>query len=67
MEKSLLTNEAPKMRLLKANEVAQILGVSKALVYKLMRTGELPNVRILSARRIRKEDLDQFILNNVSE
>ena len=50
-----------ELRLLKAAEVAQILNVSKAHVYNLMATGQLPSVHIGVAKRIRPEDLGNFI------
>lgn len=52
--------------LLKAKDVAQILNVSKPFVYQLMRQGEIRTVKILSARRVREEDLAEFIERNTS-
>ena len=53
-------------RLLKAQEVAQILNVSRAFAYQLMRRGEIRTVKILGARRVRPEDLLRFIEQNTS-
>ena len=47
--------------LLKPAEVARILNVSKALVYRLIRQGFLPAVRIGHAVRVRRVDLDAYI------
>ena len=53
-------------QLLNAAQVADRLNVSKPLVYKLMQTGEIPCVRINSSRRVRPEDLEEYIKNNLS-
>ena len=51
-------------RLLKATEVARILNISKSMVYRLMKNGKIPYVRINQAFRIHPEDLDKFIEEN---
>lgn len=48
-------------RLLKADEAAKILRLSKSGVYRLMQTGEIPVIRIHTAVRIREVDLEEFI------
>lgn len=53
-------------QLLKAAEIAKILNVSKAFVYKLMRKGEIPVVKILGTNRVRKMDLERFIAKNLT-
>ena len=45
-------------RLLKSEEVAEILQVSKAHAYVLMKRGEIPTVRIGKIVRVRLEDLE---------
>ena len=52
-------------RLLKVSEVASILSVSKAFVYKLILAREIPSIQMLGTKRIRQEDLDQFIKSNL--
>jgi excisionase family DNA binding protein len=52
--------------LLRATEVAKILNVSRAMAYQLMQRGEIRTVRIGAARRVRREDLYQFIQENLS-
>ena len=52
--------------LLNANDIATILNVSKTFAYKLMRNGEIPTVKMLKARRVREEDLHQYIKHNIS-
>ncbi len=53
-------------RLLNAAQVADRLNVSKPLVYKLIQTGEIQCVRINSSRRVRPEDLEEYIKSNLS-
>lgn len=48
-------------RLLKASEVAGILSISKALVYRLIQHGEIPSVRINHAVRVKPSDLDEYV------
>lgn len=52
-------------KLLKASELASRLNISKALAYKLMQTSKIRTVKILGARRVRPEDLEEYILSNV--
>jgi excisionase family DNA binding protein len=51
-------------RLLKAEEVAKYLRISKSGAYHLMRIGDIPVIRIGTAVRVREEDLDKFVLNS---
>ncbi len=54
-------------RLLKVSEVASILSVSKAFVYKLIRAREIQSVQLLGTKRIRQEDLDRYITSNLKD
>lgn len=54
-------------KILKAEEVAEILGTSASFVYALMRRGELPVVRLGRSVRVRPEDLEAFINNCVDQ
>lgn len=56
-----------QFRLLKAVQVAEILNVSRAFAYQLMQRGDIPTVKIQGARRVRPEDLKQFIQDNTSQ
>lgn len=49
------------MRLLTLEEVQQRLAVSRTTVYRLIRAGDLPTVKIRDSRRVREQDLDSFI------
>ena len=48
-------------RLLKPADVAEILQVSKAHAYVLMKRGEIPSVRIGKIVRVRLEDLERYL------
>jgi excisionase family DNA binding protein len=48
--------------LLTASEVSSMLRVSKSTTYSLMKSGELPAVRIGRSVRVREQDVDRFIL-----
>ena len=55
-------NKGPSIaKLLKADEVAELLSVSRSYVYKLMREGMIPSVPIGRAVRVRARDLMEFI------
>ena len=47
--------------LLKANDVARRLNVSRAFAYQLMKRGDIPTVEIKAARRVRNSDLENYI------
>lgn len=49
---------------MKAEDVAQILNLSKAMVYRLVQRGELRCIRIGTAVRIRPSDLEAYVANN---
>ena len=53
-------------RLLKPNEVAETLGVSRSLTYQLIRQGVLPSVHFSRSVRVRPIDLEAFIQRNVT-
>ena len=51
--------------LLKVPEVAGVLNCSKAYIYQLIKRKEIPSVQIGSAVRIRQEDLERYIAENL--
>lgn len=53
-------------RLLKPHEVAEALGVSRSLVFQLVRLGSIPSVRFCRSVRVRSVDLEQFIQKNIT-
>ena len=54
-------------RLLTAKEIAQRLNISKAFAYKLMQIGEIRTVKIGGSVRVRPEDLEAYIEENLQE
>ncbi len=54
-------------RLLKAEEVAKYLRISKTGAYRLMQTGEIPVVRIGKVVRVREVDIESFVLNSIEK
>ncbi|MBT4754240.1 MAG: helix-turn-helix domain-containing protein [Chloroflexi bacterium] len=53
-------------KLLKASDVADLLNISKAFAYQLMRQGELSFIKIGNAIRVRPIDLQNYIELNYS-
>ena len=49
------------MKLLTAEDVSQILNISKAQAFLIMRRGDLPVVRMGRLVRVSEEDLDRFV------
>ena len=52
------------IRLLKAEEVAQVLGVSRSKIYKMMREKEIPTITLGKNVRVSRDDLENFISEN---
>jgi excisionase family DNA binding protein len=52
-------------RLLTAGEVADQLRVSTMTIYRLIRRGELPAVRVGRNYRVRASDLDRYLEGHV--
>jgi excisionase family DNA binding protein len=51
--------------LLDPGDVAEILKISKASAYSLLKQGDIPIVRIGKMVRVRREDLDKYIFENI--
>jgi len=66
MQEAITTIQEPE-RLLKADEVARILNISRSLVYRLIHTGKIPSIRINQAVRVHHDDLCRFIEGNRTE
>jgi excisionase family DNA binding protein len=49
------------------SEVAQVLRVSKMTVYRLIRQGDLPAVRIGRGFRIREDDVHRYLESRYTE
>ena len=54
-------------RLLKSDEVAEILQISRSMAYALMKRGDIPTVRIGTSVRVRPEDLEKYIKDNFTQ
>lgn len=54
-------------RLLTAAEVADQLRVSTMTIYRLIRSGELPAVRVGRNYRVRQSDLDVYLEQQIVE
>ena len=52
------------IQLLTGKEVAQILRVSRAYAYRLMKQGSIPTIKIGRTVRVRYESLLEFIQEN---
>lgn len=48
-------------RFLTAQEAAERMRISKMTVYRLIKAGKLPAVRIGRSYRVREEDLDRYL------
>lgn len=59
-----LPSETDTSHLLKASEVAKYLQISKSSAYNLMKSGEIPVIRIGKAIRVRVQDLDVYLQQN---
>ena len=57
-------DEVYKKEILTPIEVADILKVSKSLVYEMIRQGKIPSVKFGRAVRVRMHDLEKFIVDN---
>lgn len=44
-----------------ADEAATLLSVSKSRIYDLLRSGELPSVKVGRSRLVKATDLDAFV------
>ena len=52
---------SPEKEFMSLEEVAELLGVNYQLIYKLVRSGELPAVRVGRVYRVQRGDLDAYI------
>jgi excisionase family DNA binding protein len=59
--------ELAERRLLRIEEVADRLAVSRSMAWKLVTVGQLRSVRIGRAVRVRPADLDAYIVGSVRE
>ena len=48
-------------RLLSADDLAQELGVGRTTAYSLLWSGAIPSMKVGRLRKVRREDVEQFI------
>ncbi len=53
-------------KLLKADQLANILNISRSKAYQLMRNGEIPTITIGKNVRVSQKDLEDYIEQNRS-
>ena len=53
-------------RLLKVQEVAEVLNVSRSFAYFLLQSGGIPVVKMGRAVRVRPQDLQNYIEQNIN-
>ena len=58
-------SETLMKRLLRPEEVASLLNVSRAYAYLLMQRGEIPTVKMGRSVRVRPQDLAAFVEQNL--
>ena len=63
MDKHIQTNQV-KTKLLRANEVASILDISRSHAYLLLQEGKIPTVRINRCVKVLPEDLENYMERN---
>jgi len=56
-----------QQKLLKAEDVAKILNISRSFAYKLMSTNELSTVQIGRSKRVKINDLNIFVERNINK
>lgn len=54
-------------RLLTVNEVADLLRVSRMTVYRLIKNGEMPALRVGRNYRLREEDIHDYLTERYTE
>ena len=56
-----------RARFLTAAEVATLLRVSTMTVYRLIKAGQLPAVRVGKSYRVREDDVDRYLARTYTE
>jgi len=54
-------------RLLTVNEVADLLRVSRMTVYRLIKEGQMPALRVGRSYRLREDDVDDYLSKRYTE
>lgn len=56
-----------KARFLTVQEVADLMRVSSMTVYRLIKSGDLPAVRVGRSFRVRDDDVDAYLANRYTQ
>jgi excisionase family DNA binding protein len=56
-----------EVRLLTVNEVADLLRVSRMTVYRMIKQGEMPALRVGRGYRLREEDVHSYLNERYTE
>jgi excisionase family DNA binding protein len=56
-----------RARFLTVSEVADLLRVSSMTIYRLIKDGEMPAVRVGKSYRLREEDIDAYLTKRYTE
>ena len=62
-----MTQSVGRTRFMTVAEVAQLMRVTTMTVYRLIKAGELPSVRVGKSYRIREDDLDRYLATRYTE
>ena len=62
-----LAQSHSRARFLTVAEVADLLRVSTMTVYRFIKAGDLPSVRVGKSYRIREDDVDAFLASRYTE
>jgi excisionase family DNA binding protein len=60
------TIESSNLQLLTASEAAKLLMITPRTVYRMMENGEIATVRFGGSVRIRRQDLEDFIVAHLN-
>ena len=63
----LLAQTDARLRLLTVAEVADFIRVSTMTVYRLIKAGDLPAIRVGKSYRVKQDDLDAFLAARYTE
>ena len=62
-----MSQSCSKARFLTVQEVADLMRVSSMTVYRLIKAGDLPAVRVGRSFRVREEDVDRYLGSRYTE
>jgi excisionase family DNA binding protein len=62
-----MTESFAKARFLTVQEVAELMRVSSMTIYRLIKSGELPAVRVGRSFRVRDVDVDAYLESRYTE